>query len=217
MEKPTVIVADDHPVFRKGLRDIIDGSARFQVVGEAEDGQAALELIRKVRPAVAVLDIEMPELSGVDIVRTLRAEHIPVSVLILTMYDDEDLFNEVMDAGAQGYVLKDSAILEIVRGISSVARGEMFVSSVMTSAALRGRPESPTDQRARLGLHLLTPTEKRVLRLIAEDRSSREISELLSVSPRTVDNHRSHICSKLKITGVYALIRFAAKHRALLE
>ena len=217
MEKPTVIIADDHPIFRKGLRDVIESSARFQVVGEADDGGAALDLIRKEVPDVAVLDIEMPQLSGIEIVRALRAERITVAVLILTMYDDEDLFNEVMDAGAQGYVLKDSAILEIVRGISAVARGEMFVSAAMTSAALRGKTESPTDQRTRLGLHLLTPTEKRVLRLIAEDRSSREISEMLNVSPRTVDNHRSHICSKLKITGVYALIRFAAKHRALLE
>ncbi len=217
MEKTTVIIADDHPIFRKGLRDVIDGSARFEIVGEADDGTAALEMIRAQRPDVAVLDIEMPQLSGVDIVRALRAERIGVAVLILTMYDDADLFNEVMDAGAKGYVLKDSAILEIVRGIAAVARGEMFVSAAMTSTALRGKSEPPTDQRTRLGLHLLTPTEKRVLRLIAEESSTREISEVLNVSPRTVDNHRSHICSKLKITGVYALIRFAAKHRALLD
>ena len=216
MNKPTIIIADDHPVFRKGLRDVIEGSAKFQVLGEADDGQAALELIMKEVPAVAILDIEMPKLSGIDIVRKVHEACLPVSTLILTMYEDEDLFNEAMDAGAMGYILKDSAILEIVRGITKVAEGEIFVSSAMTSAALRGRTEAEPQQRKRIGLHLLTQTELRVLRLIAEDKTSKEISAELNISPRTVDNHRAHICAKLKITGVYALIKFAVKYKSLL-
>lgn len=216
MSEPTIVIADDHPVFRKGLRDIIESSARFRVIGEADDGATALSIIMEQVPDIAVLDIEMPGLSGIDIVRKVHEANLPVSALILTMYDDEDLFNEAMDAGAMGYILKDSAILEIVRGITKVAQGEIFISSAMTSAAMKGRTEAEPLLRKRLGLHLLTQTEKRILRLIAEEKTSKEISEELSISPRTVDNHRAHICAKLKITGVHALIKFAVRYRALL-
>ncbi|MCZ7557014.1 MAG: response regulator transcription factor [Bacteroidia bacterium] len=217
MHEPTVIIADDHPIFRKGLRDVIENSARFRVLGEASDGASALALIMEEIPDVAILDIEMPGMSGIDILRKVSEAGLHVSSLILTMYDDEDMFNEAMDAGAMGYILKDSAILEIVKGLSKVARGEIFVSAAMTSAALRGKTEAHPQLRKRLGLHLLTPAEKRVLQLIAEDKTTKEISETLSVSPRTVDNHRAHICSKLKITGVYALIKFAVRYKALLD
>lgn len=217
MDQPTVIIADDHPIFRKGLRDVIEGSARFHVIGEADDGDEALSLIRREKPAIAVLDIEMPKRSGIDIVRIVREEHLPVSTMILTMYDDEDLFNEAMDAGAMGYILKDSAILEIVRGIGKVAAGEIFISSVMTSAAMRGKANGPSTHREKLGLHLLTHTERRILRYIGDDKTTKEISEELNISPRTVDNHRAHICSKLKITGVHALIKFAVNYKTLLD
>lgn len=213
----TIIIADDHPVFRKGLRDIIESQAQFNVLADAGDGEQALALITQHLPSVAVLDIEMPKLSGVDVTREVLKRNLPVSIIILTMYEDEDLYNEVMEAGAMGYILKDSAILEIVRGIGKVAEGEIYVSSAMTSAALRGKTESQSQLRDRLGLHLLSNMEKRVLRLVAEDRTTKEISEAIGISSRTVDNHRAHICSKLKITGVYALIKFAVKYRSLLE
>jgi DNA-binding NarL/FixJ family response regulator len=213
----TVIIADDHPIFRKGLRHIIDSSSRFRVVGEADDGAAAWDLIRKEMPGVAILDIEMPNLGGLEVARKVQKDNLPVSILILTMYQDEDVFNEAMEAGAMGYILKDSAILEIIRGLTKVADGEVFVSSAMTSVALRGKSEARPQQRERLGLQLLTQAERRVLRLIAEERTSKEIAEVLNISLRTVENHRSHICAKLRITGVHALITFAVKYRSLLD
>ncbi len=217
MKTSTVIIADDHPVFRKGLRDIIGSNGHLQVIGEADDGEAALALITTQVPDVAVLDIEMPGLSGIEIVRRVREAALPVATLILTMYEDEDVFMEAMNAGAMGYMLKDSAILEIVRAVTSVAQGGIYISAALTSTVLRARNGATPQQREKIGLHLLSPTELRVLRMIADDKTSREISEELHISPRTVDNHRAHICAKLKLTGVHALIRFALRHRALLD
>lgn len=217
MNTSTVIIADDHPVFRKGLRDIIGSNAHLQVIGEADNGEAALALIMQQVPDVAVLDIEMPGLSGIEIVRRVREAALPVAMLILTMYEDEDVFTEAMSAGAMGYMLKDSAILEIVRAVTSVAQGGIYISAALTSTVLRARTGATPQQREKLGLHLLSPTELRVLRMIADDKTSREISEELHISPRTVDNHRAHICAKLKLTGVHALIKFAFRHRSLLD
>lgn len=217
MKTSTVIIADDHPVFRKGLRDIIGSNAHLQVIGEADNGEAALALIMQQVPDVAVLDIEMPGLSGIEIVRRVREAALPVAMLILTMYEDEDVFTEAMSAGAMGYMLKDSAILEIVRAVTSVAQGGIYISAALTSTVLRARNGATPQQREKLGLHLLSPTELRVLRMIADDKTSREISEELHVSPRTVDNHRAHICAKLKLTGVHSLIKFALRNRALLD
>lgn len=217
MNTSTVIIADDHPVFRKGLRDIIGSNAHLQVIGEADNGETALALIMQQVPDVAVLDIEMPGLSGIEIVRRVREAALPVAMLILTMYEDEDVFTEAMSAGAMGYMLKDSAILEIVRAVTSVAQGGIYISAALTSTVLRARNGATPQQREKLGLHLLSPTELRVLRMIADDKTSREISEELHVSPRTVDNHRAHICAKLKLTGVHSLIKFALRNRALLD
>lgn len=217
MKTSTVIIADDHPVFRKGLRDIIGSNAHLQVIGEADNGEAALALIMQQVPDVAVLDIEMPGLSGIEIVRRVREAALPVAMLILTMYEDEDVFTEAMSAGAMGYMLKDSAILEIVRAVTSVAQGGIYISAALTSTVLRARNGATPQQREKLGLHLLSPTELRVLRMIADDKTSREISEELHISPRTVDNHRAHICAKLKLTGVHSLIKFALRNRALLD
>lgn len=213
----TVIIADDHPIFRKGLRDVIDSDPRFRVCGEAEDGETALSLIIREEPRVAVLDIEMPRISGIDVVRAVQSKHLPVSCIILTMYNDEELFDEAMEAGVRGYILKDSAILEIVRGIASVSEGEYFVSAAMTPAAFRNRNDTAPLLKERSGLHRLTEMEKVILRLIASEKSTKEISENLHISPRTVDNHRAHICSKLHLSGAYALITFAVKNKALLR
>jgi DNA-binding NarL/FixJ family response regulator len=217
MNEPiTVVIADDHPIFRKGLRDIIAADARFHVAGEAGDGPTALALIEKLLPRIAVLDVEMPGLTGIDVTRRIAAKKLPVSVIILTMYDDDDMFTEAMECGAMGYMLKDSAITDIARGLVMVAAGEFFVSSAMTSAALHGRGEHDPQFEQRVGLHHLTPAERSVLRLIAAEKSTQEIAVELHISRRTVDNHRHHICSKLNLTGAYALIRFAVQHRLII-
>jgi DNA-binding NarL/FixJ family response regulator len=209
-----IVIADDHPLFRSGLRHAVEKVAGFVVVDEAGDGKAALECIREHKPAVVVLDLDMPVMNGLDAAKQIVRERLPVAIIILTMYDDEEMFNEAMDIGVLGYVLKDSASVDIVRGIAAVARGEYFVSPSLAGIALRARQTGNVSVESRLGLLNLTPTERRILKLVAEDRTSAEIADALGISARTVDNHRTNICHKLGLNGNNALLRYALTHRS---
>jgi DNA-binding NarL/FixJ family response regulator len=210
----SVVIADDHPIFRDGLRRAVESEPGLRVSAEAADGAEALALIRAHSPRVAVLDIEMPRLDGFGVARAARAEGLATGIIFLTVYRDEELFNAALDLGARGYVLKDSAVSDIVGCIRAVAAGQYYASPSLTSHLVnRGRRAAAlADERP--GLQGLTPTERRVLRLIADYKTSREIAEELFVSPRTVETHRSNICRKLDIRGSHALMKFALAHRS---
>ena len=215
-ETLSILVADDHPLFLTGLRQVIENIGHFSVVAEANDGPTALQRLRDIRPEIAVLDLRMPAMSGLAVAREALSESKETRIIILTAYDDEEMFNDAMDIGVLGYVLKDSATAEIVRCIDAVAMGEYFVSPALTSAALKSRTRAGDAMDTVYGLDLLTPTERRVLRLVARDHTTAEIAEMLSVSPRTVDHPRATFCRKLNISGINALLRFALQHRALI-
>ncbi len=207
-----VLIADDHPVVRRGLRLALEEDAGLSVVGEAEDGEAALRLIGQLLPDVAVVDIDMPKLDGFGVARELANRGIGIRTIFLTLHKDEDLFRSALELGALGYVLKDSAITEIVAGVRAVAAGKPYLSSAMTARLLQPRPargaepeESPASR--------LTVTERRIMQLIAEGKSSKEIGADLSIHYRTVENHRTNICRKLGIEGANALLRFALQHK----
>ncbi len=212
-ETLNIVIADDHPLVRTGLRQVIEREAGYTVVGEAGDGESALASIRDLHPDIAVIDLEMPRMNGLDLTRRISSERLPTAVIILTMYDDEAMFNEAMDYGVLGYVLKDSASMDIIKAIRAVARGEYFVSSDLSNLALKPQPPRSTSTEMRLGLLTLSPSERRVLKLVSDEKSSSEIAEILGISQRTVDNHRSHICHKLGLNGSNALLRFALTHR----
>ncbi len=213
-ETLSILVADDHPLFLTGLRQVIENVGHFSVVAEANDGVTALKRLRDLHPAVAVLDLRMPGMSGLAVAREFLSESTNTKIIILTAYDDEEMFNDAMDIGVLGYVLKDSATAEIVRCIDTVAMGEYFVSPALTSAALKTRTRAGDAMDAVHGLDLLTTTERRVLRLVARDHTTADIAEMLTVSPRTVDHHRANICRKLELSGINSLLRFALQHRA---
>ena len=207
-----VLIADDHPIFRKGLREIIEADKSLKVVGEADDGESALELIRARRPQIAVLDVDMPQKDGLAVAREVRAAGLEVALIFLTMHNNERFFNAALDLGVQGYVLKDSAASEIVSGIKAVAAGRSYVTPLLTDYLLnRRRHDAQSAQQA--GLGSLTETERRVLKLIAEYKSSREIADELYISPRTVDRHRANIADKLDLKGSHALLHFALEHK----
>lgn len=219
-----ILLADDHPIVRQGLKRVIDEEPNLTVVAEASDGRTALELIEKLRPGIAVLDIDMPVLNGFDVARAVRDRRIPVAIIFLTVYREESFFDQALRLGTKGYVLKDSAVTDIVSGIRAVAAGEHYTSPAMTSYLMtkrRGvRPsgEAPvalsTRGARRDALANLTPTERRVLTLIADYKTSREIGEALHVSYRTVQTHRTNICTKLELRGNHALMKFALDHKA---
>lgn len=207
-----ITIADDHPIFRAGLRQVILAEKDLELVAEEADGAAALEAVRRLHPDIAVLDIDMPTMSGIQVVRALRAEDALPPAIFLTMYDDEELFDEALDLGVMGYVLKESAVKEIVEAIRTVAQGKPYISGLMSRALLaRTRPSLPSPGRS--ALEKLTDAERRVLRLIARGMTSRAIADELHLSPKTVDNHRTNIAAKLEIRGTHALLKFALQHQ----
>jgi DNA-binding NarL/FixJ family response regulator len=213
-EPISILIADDHPVFRTGLRQIIESESDLSVIAESVNGAEALRDLRGCRPQVAVLDMHMPEMSGLDVVLAAEKEQLPSAIMILTMFDDEFLFDSAMGHGVLGYILKDSASRDIVRGIRTVAVGRYYISPTLTDMAVRNSMATVIPPSAAAILDRLTVTERRVLHSIAENHTSAEIGEQLSISYRTVDRHRENICKKLDLSGPYALLRFALQNRA---
>lgn len=209
-----IIMADDHPIVRQGLKQIIEADKSIAILAEAGDGKTALRLIEQYKPDVAVLDIDMPEADGFDVVRALKEKNIGVEVVFLTMHSEDEVFEEAMDLGVKGYVLKDSATSDIVASIKSVAGGRAFLSPALSMLLLNRRNRIVELNENLPGLQTLTPTERKILKLIAEDKTSKDIAAELFISPRTVETHRTNICRKLNLSGSLALVKFAVTHKS---
>ncbi|MBS1796634.1 MAG: response regulator transcription factor [Acidobacteria bacterium] len=212
MESPiTVLIADDHPIFQRGLQQIIETDDGLQIVASVADGDEALASLRALKPQVAVLDVDMPKRDGFAVLNAVRAENLPSSVILLTMYKEERFFNAALDAGVKGYVIKDSAVGEITEAIRAAARGENFISPLLSTLLIKrlNRVENPQTSR----LDSLTTSERRVLRLVAEAKSNKQIADELFISVRTVENHRANICAKLDLEGKNALLAFALTNK----
>jgi DNA-binding NarL/FixJ family response regulator len=207
-----VLIADDHGIVRSGLRMLLERHADMEVVGEAGDGVEALELAQAERPDVAVLDVSMPRMTGLQAARELRA-HVPdTRVLLLSMHDDERYFLEGLDAGAAGYVLKRAADTDLIDAVRTVAGGSTFLSGEAQRSLRqewldsgRAEPEDP-----------LTPRELEVVKLIAEAYTNRQIAETLKVSEKTVESHRGNLLAKLGMRDRVELVRYAIR-RGLVE
>ena len=212
-----VLLADDHPVFRKGLRGVLEEPADITVVAEAGNGDEALVMIRELRPDVVVLDLDMPDKDGIEVARAVRDEKLPTQAVLLTAHRSEALVNRALDSGVSGYVLKDGAVTEIVECVRAVHAGRPWVSAQLATALLtrRVRAEKLVDDHS--GLASLTATERRVLTLVARGGTSREIGEELFISVRTVEHHRANIALKLGLRGSNALVKFAVAHRSELS
>lgn len=208
-----IIMADDHPIVRQGLRKMIETDKSLNIVAEANNGEIALQMILEHQPTVAVLDIDMPVMDGFAVVRELQKRNLPIETIFLTMHSEEELFQAAMDLGVKGYVLKDGAVSDIVAAIKAVAEGRPFLSPAMSALLLKRRRRIEELEREQPGLHLLTPTEKRILKMIAEDKTSKEIGEELFISHRTVETHRTNISRKLDLHGSLALVKFAVAHK----
>jgi DNA-binding NarL/FixJ family response regulator len=212
-----IVIADDHPVFRRGLRQVIETAPDFAVVGEAEDGEAALARILELKPDVAVVDLDMPGKDGFEIMCAIKEQGLAVEVVFLTMHNSEALFNKALELGVKGYVLKDSAVNDIISSIKAVSAGQSYISPQLSGYLLSRRSRADALIKEKPGLDAITPTERRVLKLIAHDKTSREIAAELFISVRTVDHHRANICTKLDLHGSNALIKFAVAHRSELS
>lgn len=208
MNRVRLVIVDDHPVLRMGLRDLLSAVPEFDVIGEAENGAQALELIDTVSPDLAIVDIDMPVLDGIELAKLLRSKQVRTHIVFLTIHRDRSLYRSLARMGVRGYVLKDSATEEIVDCVRAVVSGDRFVSPQVISV---GESAGPT---LLVGIESLTLSEIRVLALISDSRTNREIAEGLSVSVRTIETHRYNICSKLDLKGSHALLKFAVENKS---
>ena len=213
----TIVIADDHPIFRKGLKEVIESDPSLKVAGEAADGTAALEAIARLAPDLAILDVNMPGLDGCEVTKAIRDRRLPTQVIVLTMHRDERFLNSALDAGVMGYVLKDGAATEIVTTIKAVRAGQHYISPALSSYLVSRTRRMEKLAGAAPGIEALTPAERNVLKLLAEFKTTKEIADILCVSPRTVDHHRANIATKLDLRGSHALTRFAVEHRSVIS
>jgi DNA-binding NarL/FixJ family response regulator len=206
-----IVLADDHPVVRKGLKLSTEEDVKLKVVAEAGDGEAALTLIKQLKPHLAVVDIDMPKLGGIGVAKEVGRLGLATKIIFLSFHRDEDFFRTAIEMGGKGYLLKDSATEEIVTAIHTVIAGQVYMSSAIALQLLQGSKAANKTQNSLVGD--LTPSERRILSLIADGLSSKEIGAELSIHYRTVENHRTNICRKLGIEGANALLRFAVQHK----
>jgi DNA-binding NarL/FixJ family response regulator len=214
VEEVRIVIADDHPVLRRGLRQVIEGDPKLKVVAEADDGEAALAHVRDLKPDIAVLDLDMPKLDGFGVAREIQRSKMPVNIVFLTIHGEEDLFHAAMDLGAKGYILKESALAEITQGLRAVANGQHYVTTSLTAYLLHRRSRTEGLARSLPALADLTPTERSILRAIAGYKSSKAIAADVFIHHRTVENHRNSICRKLGLHGPHALLKFALEHKS---
>jgi DNA-binding NarL/FixJ family response regulator len=212
-----ILIADDHPIFRQGLRQVIEQAQHLKVVAEAADGITAFDRIQETRPDVAILDIDMPNEDGFAVTRKIREHRLPVQVIFLTMHKDELHFNEALDLGVKGYLIKDNAAADVVNCINAIVAGQDYISPSLSTHLLNRTRRATAFAHQQPGLADLTDTERRILALLAEYKTSKEIAGELCVSVRTIENHRANICTKLDLHGTHALVKFALQHKSELS
>jgi DNA-binding NarL/FixJ family response regulator len=204
-----VLLADDHQIVRQGLRGLLE-KAGHTVVGEAADGYEALKLARSLNPGIAVLDLSMPLLNGLDTAREIRRLSTEIKTILLTMHTDKGYVRQAFKAGAKGYVLKTQAAEDLIRAIREISRGAVYLSPRVAASvvdAYLDETETTVDP--------LTPRERQILQLVAEGNTTKEVARLLNISFKTADSHRNHIMQKLDVHDVTGLVRYAI-HRGLL-
>jgi DNA-binding NarL/FixJ family response regulator len=217
MKKIRIVIADDHPIFTRGLRQVLTADPALEVSAEACDGDTALANIQQNKPDVAILDVDMPKKDGFEVVRAMQSQKLSTAVVFLTMHKNEALFNGAMDLGVCGYVLKDSALAEVVDSVKAAAAGQHYVSPALSTFLLGRRRRTQTLIAQQPALSDLTRAEHSVLDLVAQGKTSSEIADELHVSIRTVEHHRANISSKLNLHGTHALLRFALAHKSELS
>jgi len=204
-----ILLADDHPVVRSGLRAVLAAESDVQIIGEEGDGERALEAIRTLQPDVAILDIQMPGLSGIEVARRLSTDsNNKTALVVLSLHKEEIDLQSALDAGVSAYVVKDDAAQDLVEALRAAARGEMYVSPRLTGSLVRALRKGDSTTAS-----TLTQREREVLRLLAEGMRSKEIATRLKLSTKTVESYRGTLMDKLNIRSVAGLVKYALKHR----
>lgn len=213
MVQVRILVADDHEIVRRGLKSLLEAQPGWEVVAEASSGREACERVRELQPNVAVLDVGMPEMNGLEATRSIARSSPQTQVLILTMHETEQMVRDVLDAGARGYVLKSDAGRDLVSAVEALLQHRTFfsprISDMLLSAYLQGaeRPLVGATQRSRL-----TAREREIVQLLAEGKSNKEVAAALNISVKTAETHRTNIMNKLDLHSIGELVRYAVRN-----
>lgn len=204
-----VVLADDHVLVRQSLKALLDREG-FKVVAEASDGQEAVRQVESMQPDIAILDISMPTLNGIDAAREIGRIAPKVKTILLTQHDEDEYISEALDAGMRGYVLKSQVASDLLEAIRQVSRGQVYLSPGVSNALVQAFRSKATKSK-----DPLTARERQVLQLIAEGKSTRDVASLLGISVKTAESHRTRLMSKLDIHETASLVRYAVKHRLI--
>ena len=210
-DKITIIVADDHRIFRKGLKSLLSEKDYIQVMGEADDGDQALEMTRKYKPKIVIMDIGMPKMDGIEATRQIRERLPETEVIILSMHAKKAYIDQVLQAGAKGYVLKDSDEENLIAAINTVYNGGFYLDSPIADQVLSDYFGGAAKRELKDQADPLSEREKEVLKLLAEGHSNQEVADILCISRKTVENHRAHIVRKTGVQGQVGLTKYAAR------
>ena len=213
VQNKSILIVDDHPLFREGLKTVLERDSRFKVVGEAGNGREGLRMARKLKPDLVVVDISLPDDNGIQLTREIRRFLSESRIIIVSVHSRVDYISEAFQAGATGYVVKESASDRLLEGLEAVAKGEYFIDSSVSRQVARKLIEFPSKEAkiTDAAYGTLTPREQEVMRLLAEGLTPKEIAEKLFISSKTVENHRANIMKKLDLHSTMELIRYAAK------
>ncbi len=212
-KKKTVLIVDDHPLFREGLKSILANCSWLEVVGEAESGREGARKAKKLSPDLVVMDLSLPDQSGIDVTRKIRSILPETRIMMLSMHSKIDYITEAFRAGATGYVVKESASERLVQCLKAISKGEYFLDTSISHKVVKSLMESDKKEAkiTDAGYDTLTPREQQVMRLLADGRSTKDIAKELFISPKTVENHRTNIMNKLDLHSAMELVRYAAK------
>ena len=214
MSKVDVLVADDHDIVRRGLRDLLERQPGWKVVGEATNGKEAVEKTKQLKPDVSILDISMPSLNGLEAARQITASGSSTKVLILTMHHSDPLIQQMLKAGVRGYVLKTDAAAELVQAVEALQRNRTFFTSKVAQVFLDGNVKPAKSNPDDRGLRL-TPRQREIVQLLAEGKNSREIAALLGTTFKTIETHRANIMRRLECHSVTELVRYAIRNELI--
>lgn len=218
MMKTTIIIADDHSLIRVGLKKILDQNKSYKLLGEASNGKEAIELIKETKPDIAILDIEMPMLNGLQVCKELKSEHVSTKILLLTMLKEEDLYQQAIELGVNGYLLKDNAIEELSIAIDTIVDGGVYIGKEIEKMLTSTKSPLIQDEKIAELIKRLSRTEKDILLLISQQVKTKGIAERLFISEYTVKNHRHNISKKLELEGDQNnLLKFALENSAYLK
>lgn len=209
-----ILIADDHNLFRQGLVKIVENDPYFHVAGEAADGLEAFNKINELKPEIAIMDVSMPVMSGLEVVRRLKKMNTDTKFIILTMHKDDEFISEALDLGIKGYILKENTTEDLIAALKAVSVGGSYITPLISHQLVGMRNKRKSLEKDKPSIKDLTDTEKIVLKYLSENKTSKEIARELNISYRTVQNHRVNICVKLSLKGANKLLQFAIENKS---